>query len=279
MLSKLYKAGEKALAYLLHSKQIHMASKNSDTSPKVQELYELCNATLTGTSPPASMAVQKISSLLDTVSPVDVGIEEEVPDDDRGYGVSGLNRFNRVGRWAQPITFVDVHECDSFTMCIFCFPTSSVIPLHDHPEMTVFSKVLYGSLHVKAYDWVDPPFFRQNTAPGLPLARLARLSTDRVLTPQSGTAVLYPKSGGNLHCFTALSPCAVLDVLTPPYQENAGRICSYYVDYPFSAFSSDEGPEVVDDGKEDDYAWLVQVETPDDLYMRPGTYVGPKIKV
>jgi hypothetical protein len=32
-------------------------------------------------------------------------------------------------------------------------------------------------------------------------------------------------------------------------------------------------------GKEEDYAWLAEIETPDDLYMRQGKYAGPAIQV
>lgn len=67
--------------------------------------------------------------------------------------------------------------------------------------------------------------------------RLARLKADNVYTAPCDTSVLYPTSGGNIHAFTAITPCAVLDVLGPPYSSQDGRDCSYYNDHPYASFS------------------------------------------
>ncbi|EPS62976.1 hypothetical protein M569_11814 [Genlisea aurea] len=248
------------------------------SSSSIQDLYDLCVQTFTpfATSPPPPRAIDKLSAILASIGPSDVGLNDATKEeeDDRGLGPFHITSFNRVNRWSQPITYIDIHEGENFSLCIFCFPTSSVIPLHDHPGMTVMSKVLYGSLHVKAYDWVEPARVRRIEGSRNSTVRLAKLAADKVLGAPSDMSILYPKSGGNLHCFTALTPCAVLDILAPPYDEFGGRRCSYYHDYPYSSLCMDES---VVESSQEDYAWLLDISTPDDLYMRSGRYSGPVI--
>jgi plant cysteine oxidase len=58
------------------------------------------------------------------------------------------------------------------------------------------------------------------------------VSDHRLLDAHCKASVLFPRSGGNLHSFYAETPCAILDVLSPPYSDDMDRPSKYYTDIP-----------------------------------------------
>ncbi|OEL23016.1 Plant cysteine oxidase 1, partial [Dichanthelium oligosanthes] len=87
------------------------------------------------------------------------------------------------------VTYLHCADTPTLSFGVFCLPQSAVIPLHDHPGMTVFSKILLGSMHIKSYDWVKASSDNQvkKTPSG---ARLAKMNIDATLDASSETVLL-----------------------------------------------------------------------------------------
>lgn len=251
----------------------------------VQKLHDVCKATFQVSTSPTPQSLQRVRMVLNSVKSSDVGLDEESAEQqERGFGLFGVNgrrgRHSLLARWAPPISYLHLYECEAFSMGIFCLPTSAVIPLHNHPGMTVFSKLLYGSMHVKAYDWVtsvDEKFSNGNASS----PRVAKLVVDQITSAPSEAAVLHPTSGGNIHAFTAVTPCAVLDVLAPPYSAALGRNCTYYREYLSGGLPGAEAGMIEDKGLDENddqgYSWLEEFQPPDDFVVHRGVYRGPKV--
>lgn len=74
-------------------------------------------------------------------------------------------------------------------------------------------RVLYGQLQVDSYDWV------QQTTDVIDLGQkaAAKPALSRQVNAGDPPVVLFPTEGGNIHSFKAVTSCAVLDLLAPPY--------------------------------------------------------------
>ena len=169
------------------------------------------------------------------------------------------------------LEYLHLHEDLAFTLGVFKFlAAGDAIPTHDHPGMTVMSKILYGAVHVKSYDWVVAPEDEGKPPPPVPdgTPRLARVVRDGVVAAGTTPLALFPTRGGNVHGFTAITPTAMLDVQAPPYALGAGRDCHY-----FHEVSEGPGGEPAGAG----YAWLAAAPSqPESFRNDHGTYRGPK---
>ncbi|KAL8095089.1 hypothetical protein AgCh_036518 [Apium graveolens] len=207
--------------------------KTKNKSPKkilLQRLFESCQQVFRGPGTvPSPPDVQILRQIIDGMQPEDVGLSPEL---------QFFNPLSNAANGVRRVTQTTIYKCQNFSLCIFFLPVGAVIPLHNHPGMTVFSKLLLGTMHIKAYDWVDPVDSSSNDSKPSSKLRLARLKADNVFTAPCDSSVLYPASGGNIHAFTALTPCAVLDVLGPPYSKEDGRDGSYYKDSPYTPLPS-----------------------------------------
>ena len=77
------------------------------------------------------------------ITPKEMGVEGH---DDPGYYQGALNRIT-----------IDQQESD-YRLVLFFIKKGTVMPLHDHPNMAVFFRLVYGGLDYVGYDKIEEKF-------------------------------------------------------------------------------------------------------------------------
>ncbi|KAM0939623.1 putative cysteamine dioxygenase [Dioscorea sansibarensis] len=93
--------------------------------PAIQRLYEACKVSFSPSCPVSAEALENVCAMLGWKGSTN--------------GANGKKGRNGSNQYLPPVQYLHLHECESFSIGIFCMPPSSVIPLHDHPGMTVLS--------------------------------------------------------------------------------------------------------------------------------------------
>jgi len=207
----------------------------SMSTAALSDVFDAARALFTERRLPSSQMTEKdvqgIIEKLDKITVAQVGLAKQAEEERKRTSSLLQNPFKDQTN-PSPVTYYHIYECPDFTMGIFCIPENCDIPIHDHPDMTVCSKVLYGKVHVEAYD--EAPDLRSALGEGelgalvdQGRALVCRKVRDDVVDATMAPSALFSKSL-NIHRFSAVSSCAILDVLGPPYSSSEGREIAYY---------------------------------------------------
>mmetsp|Transcript_5636 Transcript_5636/g.13139 ORF Transcript_5636/g.13139 Transcript_5636/m.13139 type:complete len:305 (+) Transcript_5636:264-1178(+) len=197
-----------------------------------------------------------VAKVLKSIKLEDVGLAAHVMDDlaekitehfwrvRRGWAGSSpwSSSFKGKNQQNGPAHFLHVCRHELFEVALIVMPKGSWLPLHDHPGMSVFTKVLHGRLRVTSFDFVEQfETEEEGKRTTLASARDGVVRSSGTLTPSDAPLVLSPSAihralltpphflseSGSIHEFSADETTAFLDVMGPPYTADS-RKCHYY---------------------------------------------------
>lgn len=140
---------------------------------------------------------------------------------------------------------------DTFNIAIFLIPKGHSIPLHDHPNMGVLSKVICGEVELNSFTLCNSGIKRKKH-PDDTIEIGVRESKSCLSGSEDEVGVFCAEKthscrkspddpawfitpiDDNIHEFTAVSNCVVLDCLLPPY-DDLSRPCTYFVAKPIES--------------------------------------------
>lgn len=133
------------------------------------------------------------------------------------------------------LTRCTIEDSEHFRVVIFFLKKGVQMPLHDHPNMSVYFKLLFGELDYYSYDKVENKYRYNEFESHQEYEKIlndntvidAKKSSLKVIRP--GAFMLLKPSLGNMHSFVTKKDSAFFDVMVPNYSDlDIGRRMTYF---------------------------------------------------
>ena len=128
---------------------------------------------------------------------------------------------------------ITVQGSDDYRLVLFFMQKGARMPLHDHPNMCVFFRMLFGKLNYKSYDKVDEKFKYNRFSLDEYQELLEKKSKISAKLVNKGTLhgpqfLMVRPSRNNMHEFVAEENTCFFDICLPNYTADSLRRITYF---------------------------------------------------
>lgn len=228
-------------------------------SSAIQILWKQALKTFTGRRSVGYKLCQKnfdnLWSLINKITAEDVKLDKQILD------------FVKVQ--SAPMCVIGVFENKDITIAIFILKNGVTMPMHDHPGMHGFLKVISGTVEINSYTLKTSGDHIVNINEEIEAFRHQPVT----LHKNSPACVLTPWDK-NLHEISCIEgPAAFLDILSPPYDvDDSGR-----GPRPCTFFRTVGSKPCSDSGNVIEEVQLIAIENPPGFYSHNLKYTGPPL--
>lgn len=228
-------------------------------TPAIEVLWKQALKTFTGqSSPHFKLCPKNIDTLLELMNKITAA---DFYMNDR--------LFEAVKQRRSSICIMDIYENNDISIVIFMLKKGIAMPLHDHPGMHGFLKVIHGKAQVSSLT-LKP---NSNPVTAIDEGIIAYKHRPEILTMNSPTCTLKPEEK-NIHEVMCIEePATFLDILSPPYYRNPNkglRECTFFK--IIDSKEHIESPDIIEEVK------LSVLQTLPTMYTEAIKYNGPPLR-
>lgn len=228
-------------------------------TPAIEILWRQALKTFTGqSSPHFKLCPKNIETLLELMNKITAA---DLHMNDRLFEIVKQKRSS--------ICIMDIFENNDISIVIFMLKKGIAMPLHDHPGMHGFLKVIHGQAQVTSLT-VKPS---SDSVKAIDEPLTAYKHRPEILTMNSPTCTLKPAEK-NIHEVVCIEePATFLDILSPPYCGDPGkglRECTFF--QITDSKEHTEAPDIIEEVK------LSVLQTPPTMYSEAIKYSGPPLR-